>query len=111
MSIRDRGTKKWTSLMLPEHIQQLRKFFNEEYYHVAKPIVDEQTVEEWNLVIQDALQNCLLLRIVYHKHKQLHEVSGYVEKVDPYSQTLTVQEEGEHLLKISFHDLVHIQKI
>lgn len=39
--IKDRGTKKWTSIMLPEHVKALREL-NAELNKVEKPILDEQ---------------------------------------------------------------------
>jgi len=111
MSIRDRGTKKWTSLMLPEHVRMLRTYFHEEYYHVSKPVIDEQTIEEWNLILQDAIEEQLLLHIVYHKYQNLHEVSGTIQKVNPYSKTITLCETNGTFVNISFDDLVHVQKI
>lgn len=30
MTIRERGTIKWTSMMLPEHVKELRRYIHEE---------------------------------------------------------------------------------
>jgi len=38
--LRDRGTKKWTSIMLPEHAKMLEHIWKESE-HKDKPILDE----------------------------------------------------------------------
>lgn len=49
--IQDRGTKKWTALMLPEHIKELKAWQAEDYYE-EKPIF-----EDWELqLIQEEIE-------------------------------------------------------
>ena len=38
--IRDRGRKKWTAMMLPEHITKLRDWVGKDSYE-EKPAIDE----------------------------------------------------------------------
>ena len=52
--VNDRGTKKWTSLMLPEHVEILKKVFAEQSYQ-TKPILDEQQVVENERILKHAL--------------------------------------------------------
>lgn len=40
MDIFDRGTEKWTAMMLPEHIKMLRDL-DLDYYKTNKPVLDE----------------------------------------------------------------------
>ncbi|HEY4601282.1 MAG TPA: YolD-like family protein [Cerasibacillus sp.] len=51
--IKDRGTKKWTSIMLPEHVKALREL-NKELDKVQKPILDEQKIWENEVKLQMA---------------------------------------------------------
>ncbi|GGB53053.1 hypothetical protein [Fictibacillus barbaricus] len=39
MTIRDRENIKWTSLMLPEHVKELRKYLSEEYYDIPERVL------------------------------------------------------------------------
>lgn len=49
--IRDRGTKKWTAMMLPEHVKELREWYAEDQY-VGKPVF-----EDWELeLIQEEIE-------------------------------------------------------
>lgn len=42
--LRDRGNIKWTAMMLPEHVQQLKKW-QQETKQIAKPAFDEWTLQ------------------------------------------------------------------
>lgn len=53
--IKDRGTIKWTAMMLPEHVQHLKELVIDER-RVEKPILDEQMVEEFELIICEAMK-------------------------------------------------------
>lgn len=49
--IKDRGTKKWTAMMLPEHVSLIRKY-NEEQKKIPRPDLDE-----WDFdIIQENIQ-------------------------------------------------------
>ena len=38
--VRDRGSKKWVAMMLPEHVQLLRQY-NEDIKKIPRPNLDE----------------------------------------------------------------------
>lgn len=65
MSLHDRGTKKWTAMMLPEHIELLKKMWEEDDYK-ENPILDEQQIDEMELKLQCALHNNLTVEIKYY---------------------------------------------
>ncbi|GIN44385.1 hypothetical protein B4123_1425 [Bacillus paralicheniformis] len=45
MTLRDRGTMKWTSIFLPEHIAQLRRLKSEiDHAYERKPAIDPGTL-------------------------------------------------------------------
>ncbi|WP_419893407.1 YolD-like family protein [Oceanobacillus kimchii] len=44
MSVNDRGTIKWTAMMLPEHAELLNQL-KEKKNRKQKPILDEQQLE------------------------------------------------------------------
>ncbi|WP_405103017.1 YolD-like family protein [Oceanobacillus sp. FSL H7-0719] len=80
--INDRGTKKWTSLMLPEHIEALKKLREEEGWK-EKPIIDEHLIEEINLTMQLALKDDLTIEVEYFKDHDYHKIKGKLLGVDP----------------------------
>lgn len=48
--IRDRGSKKCVSMILPERVKLLKEY-NESLVKVKKPILDEQKLQEFNEII------------------------------------------------------------
>lgn len=90
MTIRDRGAKKWTSLMLPEHIAMLRQF-NDDYYLVEKPIVDEFAYDEFDERIAYAMEYNMPVKITEWHAGRFTEVVGRVHYVDPITKQLRVK--------------------
>lgn len=87
MKVNDRGTMKWTSLMLPEHIEMLNKMWKEQDYK-EMPELDEQQIAEKNLLLQEALENDLKIRIKHfadHDHKI---IEGYLLHIDILNKRL-----------------------
>ncbi|ASF38202.1 YolD-like family protein [Halobacillus halophilus] len=62
---RDRGTIKWTSLMLPEHVEALQLLWKEDE-QVEKAILDEQQLEEIDFALQRAKSDSLPIVLKYH---------------------------------------------
>ncbi len=87
MKVNDRGTMKWTSLMLPEQVEMLKNLWAEQDYK-EMPTLDEQQIMENNMLLQEALENDLQIRIKYfadHDHKI---VVGYLLHVDIFNKKL-----------------------
>ena len=80
--VNDRGTIKWTSLMLPEHVEALKKLREEENWK-EKPIIDEHLIEEINLILQLALKDDLTIEVEYFKDHDYHKIKGKLLAVDP----------------------------
>lgn len=78
---RDRGTKKWTAMMLPEHVAALKDWLDEDQY-VEKPEFDD-----WELqLIQDEVEvafkrkNVVLIRT--WKEGKIKAFQGVIEKIN-----------------------------
>lgn len=52
--LRDRGTIKWTSMMLPEHLTQLKQDLLD-VSKMEKPSLDEQQIEEIDILVSEAM--------------------------------------------------------
>ncbi|TGB04674.1 YolD-like family protein [Halobacillus salinus] len=61
----DRGTIKWTSLMLPEHVEAIQELWKEDK-KIEKPILDEQKLEEIGQVLQLAMKDDLTVELQHH---------------------------------------------
>jgi len=78
---RDRGRIKWTALMLPEHVEQLKMWQQEENIaEIKEP--DEQQLEEWNYRIASAMELNTPLCITFRKNGELFNEVGLVHHLD-----------------------------
>ncbi|RWZ58934.1 YolD-like family protein [Halobacillus fulvus] len=81
---RDRGTIKWTSLMLPEHVEMIKQLWKEDE-RVEKGIMDEQKAIEIDFLIQRALNDDLTVKVkVYNgfDYEEIEMKMEYVHKLD-----------------------------
>lgn len=80
MSVNDRGTMKWTSLMLPEQVEMLRDL-SDEMNRKDKPILDEQQIAENEFKLRGALDKKLSVKITYFVDHDYHEIKGHVNSI------------------------------
>ncbi|MFA1820537.1 YolD-like family protein [Virgibacillus oceani] len=76
----DRGSIKWTSLMMPEHVEMLNQMWAEDDKK-EKPILDEQQIEENSIKLQLAIHNSLTLKIKYYKDHNFRTVKGKLKSI------------------------------
>ncbi|QHE52944.1 YolD-like family protein [Pontibacillus sp. HMF3514] len=62
---RDRGNIKWTSLMLPEHVQILKEMWKEDE-RVEKGVLEEDQAVEIDFKLQMAIKDDLTVKVKYH---------------------------------------------
>lgn len=99
--LRDRGIKKWVSLMLPEHVQSLREL-EMENEKVKKPVLDEQQYEELNRVILCAFAEKKLLQISYYSRGTIKVAAGSISFLDHIKKEIHIldQDSNKTILKI-----------
>ena len=81
---RDRGTIKWTSLMLPEHVEMIMRLWKEDE-RVEKGILDEQKAIEIDFLLQRALHDDLTVTAKVHNgfdYDELYVKLEYVNKFE-----------------------------
>jgi len=100
--IRDRGSIKWTAMMLPEHVKLLREWAEEDSYE-QKPELDEQQMEEMNHLLCHALEVNQELVITYYNQKRHQLMIGTIHHYNELSQKLHIIDKfGEpHYLTIN----------
>lgn len=79
MTVYDRGTKKWVSLILPEHVEQLKEAFIE---YKEKPRLDEQRMMEIDLKLKEALKNHGEIEITYYQDRDFKTRQGKLIRID-----------------------------
>jgi YolD-like protein len=75
--VNDRGNIKWTSIMLPEHIQMLNDWYESEN-DVKKPIISEDKLEEMERTIQEAIQFKKKVGVFFHSAHRLQLIEGFI---------------------------------
>jgi len=100
--LRDRGTKKWTSIMLPEHAKMLEYIWSESE-HKDKPILDEQQLMENEMLLQRAIQNDLEIEVTYFKDHDFHTAKGEVMFIQTQNRYLRL----DHI-KINLDDIIEV---
>ncbi|VEF48295.1 YolD-like protein [Bacillus freudenreichii] len=107
MDIKDRGTKKWIAMMLPEHVKVLKEL-NVDYERVKNPIVDEQGWEQINETLHIAIEFNLPLIITICINGFFEEVEGVLHYLDQQNRRLHVVDTREQVNKIKFESIVEV---
>jgi len=87
MFIKDRGSIKWTSLMLVEHRKVLEKLKDSEELK-EKPELTEQELKRLNRIVKEALKLNKLVNIVYYKQGKFEEIKGLIKKYLPLKRQI-----------------------
>lgn len=104
MKVQDRGTIKWVSLMLPEHVEMLQEVFVE---YKEKPILDEQKMVEIDQTLKHALQHRSSIEMTYFYSGEYRTVIGRLAKIDQWKGYILLQNEDGQ--KISLTDIIDVQ--
>lgn len=102
MDVNERGTKKWTSLMLPEHVQMLEEL-DQEQDRKEKPVLDEQMITENYMVMEEALRSDLKIRIKYYADYDYKYHEGFLLSVDTINMIVFMEE-----ININLDDVLEV---
>ncbi|MFC2949868.1 YolD-like family protein [Virgibacillus sediminis] len=91
--VNDRGNIKWSSLMLPEHIQLLKDMWKE---REAKPklLLDEQQWTEINRNLEVAVHEELPVEIKYYNGRDYLTAKGKISRVDVLNGYIQLEGQG-----------------
>ncbi|HLR54912.1 MAG TPA: YolD-like family protein [Pseudogracilibacillus sp.] len=105
METHDRGTMKWVSLMLPEHVALLKGVFEERQ---EKPFLDEQKQMEIDQKLKDSVAFQLEVTITYYKNSGCTTLRGKIEHINQWKGYIVVSNgEGDF---IPLKDIVDINR-
>lgn len=85
--LRDRGNMKWTAMMLPEHLVEIKKWKEEQFYDKKRELT-EWELEEIEQTIQRACKMKKLVRLTLWEQNKLHDEVGRVTGTDAYKKEL-----------------------
>lgn len=109
MTLRDRGTKKWTAMMLPEHVRELKKSLIDEK-RIKRPILDEQQIEQLEETIIEAIEKDIPLLFSTFHDGFIKTIKGEITFIDHIHKQFRVKETSEMLHYIAFEDVINIEK-
>ncbi|WP_077622861.1 YolD-like family protein [Sediminibacillus massiliensis] len=102
--VNDRGTIKWTSMMLPEHVEMLNQWYESEN-DVEKPILSEDQLEEMQRTILEAMEYKRKISLFFFEQRRIHLYEGYINGAG-MGRLEVENEDGTDFLSI--HDIVDV---
>lgn len=106
--IKDRGTKKWVAMMLPEHVAMVKKAWKEAEKQ-PKPELDEQTVEEIERCILEAHKTQSELLITYWAAGEFKIIIGRIHSIMVQQKAIRVEDKFEMKYTVAFADIIDIR--
>ncbi len=101
---KDRGTIKWTAMMLPEHVKLLREWQTEDTW-TEKPQLDETQLEQINQQVYIAYEQQQKVRVRVWVHKQLTTYTGFIQKLNEHERYLHL-DSGQKIAFESICDMI-----
>ncbi|MCP9298479.1 YolD-like family protein [Bacillus halotolerans] len=105
--LRDRGTIKYTSIMLPEHLTQLKQDLID-VSKIEKPSLDDQQIEEMDLLVSEALEFNKELLFKLFNDGFVGNVTGRVHYINFEQQKLHVKDQNDNTVYINMNNIIGV---
>ncbi|MDZ5723135.1 YolD-like family protein [Bacillus sp. SXabc123] len=105
--LRDRGTIKWTSMMLPEHLTQLKQDLID-VSKIEKPALDDQQIEEMDILVSEALEFNKELKFKLFNNGFVENVTGRVHYINFEQQMLHVKDQNDNTVYINMNNIIGV---
>ncbi|TYS25763.1 YolD-like family protein [Bacillus subtilis] len=105
--LRDRGTIKYTSIMLPEHLTQLKQDLID-VSKIEKPSLDDQQIEEMDLLVSEALEFNKELLFKLFNNGFVENVTGKVHYINFEQQKLHVKDQNDNTVYINMNNIIGV---
>lgn len=106
MQVQDRGTKKWVSLMLPEHVEMLKEVFIE---YKEKPELDMQEMEKIDETLKWALETEGEIEVTYFDGGFYKKHRGILKQIDQWRGDIILFQAGG--MRIALDDIIDIKRM
>jgi hypothetical protein len=107
--IKDRGTKKWVAMMLPEHVAAVKEeLLNEK--KVKKPELDQEKLNDIDLLIHEGMEYHLFLQFSLFKQGFIETLIGRTVFIDYIKKELRIEDENNTIHYIPFHILIDVER-
>jgi len=88
--LKDRGNMKWTAMMLPEHLVEIKKWKQEQFYDKKRELT-EWEFEEIEQTIQRSFKQQTNIKLSLWSSNKLHEVIGVITGVDAFKKEMLLE--------------------
>ncbi|CAI6267552.1 SPbeta prophage-derived putative protein YolD [Bacillus subtilis] len=105
--LRDRGTIKWTSMMLPEHLTQLKQDLID-VSKIEKPALDDQQIEEMDILVSEALEFNKELKFKLFNNGFVEKVTGRVHYINFEQQKLHIKDQNDNTIYINMNNIIGV---
>src|SRR5690625_4999913 len=106
--LRDRGTIKWTSLMLPEYVELLKKMWRDTE-KVNMPVHDSQELELMNGQLVQAYERKSLIVLSIYKDGFIEEISRTIMNFHIHQAQISLQTKNDLEKIINLNQLVSLR--
>ncbi len=93
---------------MTEHVKLLWDM-EEEYLRTARPLLDEEKIEDLERLLTESLQEKILLEIIIWKKGYNTTRIGTVTKIDRYAKKVVIQDELDAEIRLNFYDIVDVK--
>lgn len=104
---RDRGSIKWSSLMLPEHAELLKEMWQNDDKR-TKPNLDEQQAELLDAQILEAFEWQSPVCLYIYENGGITELTGTIIKLDSPANSVLLEVSDQSDKQIVFDDILQL---
>lgn len=108
-NVRDRGTKKWTALMLPEHVKELREWMKEDEI-VERPELNEWELEAIQMEIEIAFRNDREVKVTAWREGHKEPYIGKISELNVNHRYLSI-DSPFGIDRISVEDIIRVESM
>lgn len=104
--IKDRGIIKWQGMMLTEHVEMIRAWYEEDNQDV-KPELDEHDLQLLQEELALAAQRQCHVKLKFWKEKKFHYHIGIIQELDPQSRSI-IYKDPSRMHRLPIDELVEV---
>lgn len=94
--------------MLPEHVAMIRDVVANQN-KVAKPVLDDQEIEEIERTISEAMSKNEKLTFTYWENGEYKTLIGKVDRFDQFNKSLRIIDEFGDKMELIIMDIVNVR--
>ncbi|MED1024621.1 YolD-like family protein [Bacillus licheniformis] len=116
-NLKDRGSIKWTAMMLPEHVGLLRELESNQN-KVKRPVLDMSQIEDMEMIISEAMEFNTQLQFTIFKPLpflngadtgELINIEGKIHYINHIRKVFHVVDSKGDTNLIKFEDIVKVE--